>query len=215
MNPNQPILCYVTDGAALGGSEALARTMRGAMHAGVDWIQIREKAMPAQELLRLARNAVTEPKRKTRILVNDRLDIAIAAGADGVHLGGASLPTAEVVNWMRKESARVHPAPGFLVGRSCHSAQEARRAEDDGASYLIFGPVFATPSKAQYGAPQGVERLSEVCRAVRIPVLAIGGVTVENALECLHADAAGIAAIRLFQEAPKLSEVVAKLRNPH
>lgn len=214
MTSRQPILCYVTDGASLGGDEAaLLRMMQNAMRAGVDWIQIREKTISAQALLRLVRAAVAQPERKTRILVNDRLDVAIAAGADGVHLGNSSLPVADVRDWLGKEAARLHVAQDFLVGRSCHSLEEAQRAESEGASHLIFGPVFATPSKMQYGAPQGAERLGEVCRAVRVPVLAIGGVTVENAAQCLRAGAAGIAAIRLFQESSAVKEVVMELRS--
>jgi thiamine-phosphate pyrophosphorylase len=100
----------------------------------------------------------------------------------------------------------------FLVGRSCHSLQEARAAESDGASYIIFGPVFATPSKAQYGAPLGLERLAEVCAAVRTPVLAIGGITAGNAGECRRAGAAGIAAVRLFQDAADIGAAVRELR---
>ncbi|MBI3485067.1 MAG: thiamine phosphate synthase, partial [Acidobacteria bacterium] len=97
-------------------------------------------------------------------------------------------------------------------GASCHSLAEAQAAERDGAHYLIFGPVFSTPSKSQFGAPQGIARLEEACRAVRIPVLAIGGITLDNAHECLRAGAAGIAAIRLFQDASDLPALVSSLR---
>lgn len=214
MTSRQPILCYVTDGASLGGDEAaLSRMIHTAIRAGVDWIQVREKTTPAQALLQLVRAAVAQPERKTRILVNDRLDIAIAAGADGVHLSGSSLPVANVVEWLRKEAAHLRVAQDFLVGRSCHSLGEAQRAESQGASYIVFGPVFSTPSKVQYGAPQGVERLAEVCSAVHIPVLAIGGVTVETAAQCLRAGAAGIAAIRLFQKSSAVKEIVMELRS--
>jgi thiamine-phosphate pyrophosphorylase len=145
--------------------------------------------------------------------VNDRLDVALAARADGVHLGGSSLPVVEVRAWLRREGARLEVTEDFLVGRSCHSMAEAQQAEGDGASYIIFGPVYATPSKAHYGAPQGLERLAEVCRAVQIPVLAIGGITAENARACLQAGAAGIAAIRMFQDAANPAMLVAQLRN--
>jgi len=139
--------------------------------------------------------------------------VAIAAGADGVHLGGSSLPVAEVTGWLRKESARHHLPADFLVGRSCHSLEEAQRAEREGASYIFFGPVFATPSKTQFGAPQGLDRLAEVCRGVRVPVLAIGGITLENAAQCLSAGVAGFAAIRLFQSSIDLKETVLALRS--
>ncbi len=90
----------------------------------------------------------------------------------------------------------------FQIGVSCHSIEAARAAERGGADYIFFGPVFPTPSKASFGAPQGIERLREVCATVNIPVLAIGGVTLENAASCVETGAAGIAAIRLFQESP-------------
>ncbi|MGB8835926.1 MAG: thiamine phosphate synthase, partial [Candidatus Acidiferrales bacterium] len=93
-------------------------------------------------------------------------------------------------------------APGeFLVGVSCHSLEQAREAESAGVSYIFFGPVFETPSKRAFGEPQGVPRLAEICRSVRVPVVAIGGVDENNAPECVRAGAAGIAAIRMFQEA--------------
>lgn len=204
----KPIICYVTDRRALPAGE-LARVIRGAISAGVDWIQIREKGLPARPLLELAREAVAAAQNSaTRILVNDRLDVALAAGAGGVHLGGESLPLESVVRWRTEGGA----PGGFRVGVSCHSLGDAHAAERGGADYIFFGPVFATPSKAAYGPPQGLERLAEVCRAVRIPVLAIGGVTTENAHSCLESGAAGIAAIRLFQDSADLAAVVARLR---
>jgi thiamine-phosphate pyrophosphorylase len=209
----RPILCYVTDRRALGAANdeaacaALLEKIRDALDAGVDWVQIREKDLEGRALANLVRAAV-ESARGRRIIVNDRLDVAIAAGAAGVHLGGESLPVAAVMKWLRQG----HVPADFLVGRSCHSADEAVAAEGDGADYVFFGPVFATPSKAKYGAPQGIAKLQEVCRRVRIPVLAIGGVTPENAEECVQAAAAGIAAIRMFQEAENLAEKISHLR---
>jgi len=97
----------------------------------------------------------------------------------------------------------------FRIGVSCHSSDSARAAERGGADYIFFGPVFATPSKASFGSPQGIERLREVCAAVEIPVLAIGGVSAENAPACIEAGAAGIAAIRLFQDARNSEEIAA------
>jgi thiamine-phosphate pyrophosphorylase len=136
-----------------------------------------------------------------------------------VHLGGESLPVRDVVEWLRRRRFEARglrfenlEASATLVGRSCHSTEEARAAEAHGADYVIFGPVFATPSKAQFGAPQGLERLAGVCRAVRIPVLAIGGIALENAAECWRAGASGVAAIRLFQEAQELGPVIAGMR---
>jgi len=98
------------------------------------------------------------------------------------------------------------------VGASCHSLDAAQQAERDGADYIFFGPVFDTPAKRKFGPPQGIERLKEVCHGVQIPVLAIGGVTIENARECLQAGAAGLASIRLFQNAQDLPALLSRLR---
>ena len=194
-----PIVCYVTDRKSLGvgdGGEAVLGKIRAATSAGVDWVQIREKDLSGRELLGLARDAVAR-RGSTRVIVNDRLDVALAAGAAGVHLGRESLSVRDVMRWCRGGNA---PAD-FLIGVSCHSLEDAREAESAGASYIFFGPVFDTPSKRGMGEPQGVARLQEICRSVRIPVLAIGGVSEENAEECIRAGAAGIAAIRMFQGA--------------
>jgi len=186
----------------------LLAVIRRSVATGLDWIQIREKDLPTRTLLELARSAVAVAQRTaTRVLVNDRLDIALAAEVAGVHLGEESLPVAAVARWRRGTGKA-----GFLVGASCHSLVAAVEAERAGADYIFFGPVFATPSKAAYGPPQGIERLTEVCRSVRIPVLAIGGITLDNAPVCLAAGAAGLAAIRLFQESRDLPAAVAQLR---
>lgn len=205
------MLCYVTDRVALGaaGGDALIfAAIRRAIAAGVDWVQIREKDLPAPALQELTRAAVAAAGRSARILVNDRLDVALAAGAAGVHLGSESVPVAEVARWRRDGNA----PRGFLIGRSCHQLAEALDAERAGADYVFLGPVFATPSKVAYGAPQGITPLAETCRAVRIPVLAIGGISEENAVECFRAGAAGIAAIRLFQQAGDLPAITTHLR---
>jgi thiamine-phosphate pyrophosphorylase len=205
-----PLLCYVTDRASLDPPEPkrLLARIRQAAEAGVDWIQIREKNMPARSLADMVQRALETSRGGTRILVNDRLDVAFSCGADGVHLGAASLPIKEVVAW-----TRAHAPENFLVGASCHSLEESRRAELAGASYILFGPVFATPSKIALGLPQGAGKLAEVCRALRIPVLAIGGVDAKNAAECVDAGAAGIAAIRLFQQAENFSSLIAALHS--
>ncbi len=143
-----------------------------------------------------------------QILVNDRLDVAISQGAGGVHLGENSLPLVEVKRLVENRGNR----KDFLIGVSCHSLEAARAAASGGADYLFFGPIFATPSKAPFGAPQGLKRLAEVCRAVAIPVLAIGGIALANAAECLAAGASGIAAIRLFQDSRDMASLVQSLR---
>jgi thiamine-phosphate pyrophosphorylase len=211
----KPIVCYVTDRNTLDAADPagnLLAKIREATAAGVDWVQIRERYMPARELLAMTKAAIGVQGSEARILVNDRLDVALAAGAAGVHLGGTSVPAREAVRWLREGNA---PAE-FLIGVSCHSAKDAREAEDAGASYVFFGPVFETPSKKSYGPPQGIERLAEICKTLHIPVIAIGGVNEENAMECVRAGAAGIAAIRMWQESREpetLKRAVARLHS--
>jgi len=213
------ILCYVTDRHSLSEAESrkaqepLLSKIEAAAAAGVDWIQIREKDLSGRDCGLLTREALQRAARSTTsnaaptlILVNDRQDVALSERAGGVHLGEDSLPLLE--------AKRLSNAQGqdFLIGVSCHSLEAARSAASGGADYLFFGPVFATPSKAAFGAPQGLDRLADVCRAVTIPVLAIGGITLANASDCLAASASGIAAIRLFQDARDMSCLVQSLR---
>jgi thiamine-phosphate pyrophosphorylase len=190
-------------------AQTLLEIIRKASIVGITWIQIREKDLETRGLFDLARRAVAATRgTKTKILINDRLDVALATGAAGVHLGENSLPVETVVEW-RRAAGRTE----FEIGASCHTLEAARAAEDAGADYIFFGPVFATPSKAAFGEPQGIERLRSVCQAVKIPVLAIGGITLENAALCFAAGGAGVAAIRLFQESDDISAVVKSLRN--
>ena len=209
----KPLLCYVTDRRGLAGApdlvwKLLIQKIERAAKAGVDWIQIREKDLSGRELARLAEQAILCAGSGSAVLVNDRVDIAYAIGAAGVHLGEQSLPTSEARKLLNRGGARTN----FLVGVSAHSLEGALQAEHGGADYVIFGPVYTTPSKAGFGEPQGVQRLKEICKRSTIPVLAIGGITLENAGECVAAGAAGIAAIRLFQDAEDLHEVVRELR---
>jgi thiamine-phosphate pyrophosphorylase len=222
----KPILCYVTERRALENecapstgdpisknirtdpARALLEIIRKAAAAGIDWIQIREKDLEARALAELVRLAVAATRETgTKILVNDRLDVALAAGAAGVHLGEKSLSAETVEKW-RRSAVRMESQ----IGVSCHSVEAACAAERAGADYIFFGPVFPTPSKAAFGTPQGIERLRDVCRSVRIPVLAIGGVTVESAHSCFDVGAAGLAAIRLFQESEDVSATAKRLR---
>ena len=220
-----PILCYVTDRSSLplvAGARpdqfgALLGCIELAARAGADWIQLREKDLEGRSFFDLTAKAMAVSaaargaETPARILVNDRLDVAWAArqtdGGAGVHLGESSLPVGEVVRW-RDQAGRAD----FLVGASCHSLEGAVETAGAGADYIFFGPVFATPSKAAFGRPQGLKKLGEICRAVSIPVLAIGGITQENAAACLETGAAGIAAIRLFQEAQDLAGLLRQIR---
>jgi thiamine-phosphate pyrophosphorylase len=187
----------------------LLEKIASAAQAGVDWIQIREKDLTARELAALVRDAVRRVPRSCGILVNDRLDVAAACGASGVHLGEKSISADEAKQFVRGRDLR----GDFFVGVSVHSPQAAQQAEREGANYVIFGPVYETPSKAPFGPPQGIERLEEVCRTVAIPVIAIGGISLQNAAECLAAGASGIAAIRLFQDATDIAAVTRTLRS--
>jgi thiamine-phosphate pyrophosphorylase len=221
----KPILCYVTDRRSLEVSsqpdliEPLLEKIELAAAAGVDWIQLREKDLSGKQSALLVREALnrvsrlgSRPQAATpklaEIIVNDRLDVALAAEAGGLHLGENSLPVEEAKRLLLSSRAAQGLAHDFLLGVSCHSLEAARSAALSGANYIFFGPVFATPSKAAYGRPQGLERLAAVSSSLNIPVLAIGGITMANVSSCLSAGASGIAAIRLFQDSPDPTSVV-------
>lgn len=213
----RPIICCVTPGiySPEGGHHRhIANLASAASEAGADWIQIREKDLPAASLLAVTQAVIQNARPNlsgTRVLVNDHLDVALAAGASGVHLPGESMPTSSVVRWCRNGNA----PPDFLIGVSCHNLADAQAAETSGSNYIFFGPVFETPSKKGLDAPQGLEALATVCRAVSVPVIAIGGVGDATALECLRAGASGIAAIRLFEERPGSIEIAKLISGLH
>lgn len=182
--------------------------LRALAAAGVDGVQIREKDLDDRPLLALTRAAREILPAGTALLVNGRLDVALAAGADGAHLPVDGVPLAALKAWRE----RFGPGgSGVLLGCSTHSEEEVERAVRDGADYVTFGPVYATPSKARYGPPVGLERLA---RAVQsgIPVYALGGVTLARFGEVAAAGAAGVAAIRLFQTPSSLPEIVRSAR---
>ena len=183
--------CYITGRHSLPAGVALLDNIARNLAAGIEWIQIREKDLSARDLFDLTRQALSLPNpHRSKILVNTRLDVALAAGATGAHLPAGS-PAPRV--W------RAITPPGFLIGVSCHTLDEVRAAEDQGANYAMFGPVFAPRSKATGLEPRGIEGLAQAARAVNIPVLALGGITAANAEDCVQAGAAGIAAISLYQ----------------
>lgn len=188
--------CYITDRKLLAAGfplqDALAQALAAAKERAANWIQIREKDLPARELYELAREAVAlAAPSGVKIFINSRFDIALAAGAAGVHLPSGS-PAPE--RW------RPLVPQGFLFGVSCHTLPELLAAEREGADYAVFGPVFPPRSKFSDLSPRGLAGLKKAARSVEIPVLALGGVTEENAEACAAAGAAGIAAISLFQD---------------
>jgi thiamine-phosphate pyrophosphorylase len=180
---------YITDRKAAGGTDALLRAIAAADAKGVDWIQIREKDLTARDLCALTRAALAACRR-AKVLVNDRADAALVCGAHGVHLPAHSVAPREL---------KALSPPAFLVGVSCHSVDEVKAAEREAADFAVFGPVFDTPSKRGYGPPLGLDLLREAAKAVRLPVLALGGVQESNIAACIASGAAGVAAIRLFQ----------------
>lgn len=222
-------LYYITDRTAFGADEPTRRRrllekVFEAASAGVDYIQLREKELPTRELESLSRDAVAilnklrteHGELRTKLLINSRTDVALAMGADGVHLRSDDISPREVrAIWEKShvgtafgrpvtqsaaatagQSKELSPRP--LIGVSCHSPAETRQAEANGATFAVFAPVF---EKKDFPAAKaaGLMQLREAC-TVKIPVLALGGVTLENAQFCLESGASGIAAIRLFQE---------------
>jgi len=215
------LLFYITDRTQFPGDEnarqrALVAKIAEATRCGVELIQLREKDLCTRELEALTRAAVRVvrenlPTRtekggpRTRLLINSRSDVALACGADGVHLRSDDITPPEVRKiWERAE----HPE-GVLISVSCHSAADVARASSAGADYAVFAPVFGKKDVPQT-IPAGLDGLRETCRQ-KIPVFALGGITLGNAGACVDTGAAGIAAIRLFQE-NDVAEVVRRLK---
>lgn len=168
-------------------------------------MQIREKNLNANVLYDLSLNAAAITRGSvTKLLINDRADIAVAAGADGVHLTTRSLPASLVRQTFGDE---------FLIGVSTHSLDEAARAAEDGADFVVFGPVFSTASKGDYGEPNGLDNLAKVDSALApFPVLALGGITMDRFVSCIQVGAAGVAAISLLNDSGRLVEIADDLR---
>jgi thiamine-phosphate pyrophosphorylase len=206
------LLYYITDRTQFPGDEAsrrrsLLNKIAEAARAGVDYIQLREKDIPIRELESLAqaiqlRTGNQQPR--TALLINSRTDVAIASGADGVHLRSQDVSPRDVrALWKRATGVPTR----VVVGVSCHSPTEVARAATEGADFTVFAPVF---EKNEVANTRGLDTLHEASQT-KIPVLALGGITVENARACLEAGAAGIAGIRIFQQ-NDIVKVVRKLR---
>lgn len=218
--PDHCFLYYITDRTAFAPDEPTRRhrlleKIVEAARAGVDYIQLREKDLSIRELESLAREAVgiidelraENQELRTALLINSRTDVALAVEADGVHLRSNDVSLVEVKRIWKN---RVGPLPrGLLIGVSCHTLDEVAEAESQGATFAVFAPVFEKKD-APRAEPAGLTRLREASKS-KIPVLALGGVTLANAQSCLEAGAAGIAGIRLFQE-NDVPGIVSRLR---
>ena len=199
-SPSNPLLYLITDRQQFRSSspeitawqlqlEAIAL----AAQAGCQLIQIREKDLSVRDLREFVSSAkALASPHGAKILVNDRVDVALAVGADGVHLRTNSLPVTEVRKIVSQEN--------FLIGVSTHSLTEAQAAATGNADFIVCGPVYPTPSKSGFGEPLGLQKFAEICRDVRIPVLALGGITIHNFVAPLAVGAAGIAGIGLFKD---------------
>ena len=203
----KPILYLITRGASKPSTtskspefQTILTQIAAGVNAGIDLIQIREKNLTARALFELCERAAELTRESsTRLLINDRADIARGAGADGVHLTTQSIDAAMI---------RMTFGDDFLIGVSTHSFAEARKAQDESANFIVFGPIFETPSKQPYGPAVGLQRLSQTTSAlVDFPVLALGGITISNAQQCLSAGASGIAGVSLFGNHDEIAEV--------
>lgn len=208
----QPVIYLITSGAtnlqttpSSKEFEDVLNVVAAAVAANVSLIQLREKHLRPRVLFELTVQAAQiTRKSETRLLVNDRADIARAAGAAGVHLTTRSLG-ADVV--------RRTFGPDFLIGASTHSLAEARAARDSTADFAVFGPVFTTASKETYGAPQGLAKLAVVVRELApFPIIALGGIDLDNLKACSEAGASGIAGISIFKDRESLPQTLRRIR---
>lgn len=206
-----PLVYLITDGATncvnfKDNLKQLLALIQAAVEAKVSLIQIREKQLSANLLFELAQSAARITRQtETLLLVNDRADIAQAAGADGVHLTANSV-SAQVIRQNFRDS--------LIIGVSAHSMADVQRARRENADFVTFSPIFSTPSKNMYGEPQGLEALREVCYTCKdFPIIALGGIDEKNFPAIVQTGASGVAAIRFLSNADKLKQIVAKIRD--
>jgi thiamine-phosphate pyrophosphorylase len=204
MRIDPPLVYVITAGAATDLTieddiERLSEQFRTAVNAGVDLIQVREKSLSGLNLFRVATAAVQAARNsRTRVLINDRVDVAMAAEADGVHLPSDGFRPYVVRQALSKE---------LMLISSVHSESEAAEAFHHGADAVMFGPIYETPGKAA----MGISALRRVCSTVNVPVIAVGGINEENAAHVIHAGAAGVAGIRSFASAETLQTIVDRI----
>jgi thiamine-phosphate pyrophosphorylase len=209
----EPITYLITKGEATGqidqenrASQQILKLIQVAANVGVSLVQLREKNLSGRELYKLALKAVEITKKsRTRLLINDRADIAKAVGADGVHLTTNSIKTSLIRRTFGEE---------FIIGVSTHSLNEARIAQGQGADFATIGPVFDTPSKRAYGQPLGLDKLYEAAISLApFPLIALGGISIDNLSSLFKFKAKGVAAIRLFNDANELEKIVKRTKD--
>jgi len=207
------LLCYITDRTQLGEDEShrrlkLLEKIKAAVEYEVDYIQVREKDLAIRELESLARDAVhilrQSSTSRTKLLINSRVDVAMSVCADGIHLRSNDISPVDVRKACRAAGNERPP----VIGVSCHTGADVAKAAEAGADFAVFGPVFEKKDSPDF-IVRGIDRLHSACE-YSIPVLALGGVTHENAALCLKAGAKGVAGIRLFQEGD-MAETIARL----
>ena len=202
MPPRHPRVYLVTEPVPGPGLAARVAAALAGLPPGVAAVQLRAKEAGGRELLEWARALAAVTRAASQwLVVNDRIDVALAAGADGVHLPSRGVPAAD---------ARRLLGPGAILGASCHSAGEVRRARAGGADFATFGPVFDTPSKRPWGPPVGLQALREAAR-LGLPLVALGGVDAAGARAAAEAGASGVAAIRAWNEAADPARAVREL----
>jgi len=213
LNPHRPLLYLITSGATTeqttSSTEEFSRVLeiaKAAVAARIDLLQIREKKLNTSVLFELAcRAAGFTHGTQTQLLINDRADVAAAAAANGVHLTSRSVPVGAVRSAFGRD---------FVIGASTHSVDEAAAARKSGADFIVFGPIYETLSKRAYGEPLGIAALTDVVSTLPgFPVLALGGLKLDNVADCARAGAAGVAAITMFDDLARLTDIANEARS--
>jgi thiamine-phosphate pyrophosphorylase len=193
-------LIVITDRKLAG--RRLISVVSDCVKSGVKAIQLREKDLQASELARLAKKIKSSlSKSRTKLIINERLDIALLSNAEGLH----SSENGTDIKYLKKYK-------NMIFGKSVHSVSQAKVAEKSGYDYILFGPVFRTQAKIKYGPPQGLDKLKKICNAVNIPVFAVGGITPARVKKCLKAGAYGVAAISSVMKSPNVMKILTEFK---